>query len=63
MSSKLAKVIKVSVAKGTKVKVGLHYGDNRSKLVYFEYGKIFSMFKKALALRDLRHSVNTTYEK
>jgi hypothetical protein len=41
-------------------KAGLHYGDYRSKLVHFDAQEIFSMFKKALAQSDLRHSVNTT---
>jgi hypothetical protein len=31
------------------LKVGLHYGDYRSKLVHFDAQKIFSMFEKALA--------------
>jgi len=34
---------------GNRVKVHLHYGDYRSKLVHLESQKIFPMFKKALA--------------
>jgi hypothetical protein len=41
------------------LKAGLHYSYYCSKLVHFVAQKIFSLLKKALALSDFRHSVNT----
>ncbi len=42
------------------LKVDLHNGDYRSKLVPFGTQKYFLHLKKTLASSDLRHSVNTT---